>query len=154
PGSSTNPDHRRFFDPAFYRIVLMDQRGCGRSTPSGEICANTTDHLLSDIERLRNELGVDRWLLFGGSWGSTLALAYAQQHPASASGLVLRGLFLGSDDEVDWFAIGLRRFLPQAWNAFAAGVDSRSSAALLHHFHERVMMGDTAAAARWNAWES
>ena len=154
PGSSTNPDHRRFFDPAHYRIVLTDQRGCGRSTPSGEVHANTTAHLVSDIERLRAELRVERWLLFGGSWGSTLALAYAEQHLAAVTGLVLRGLFLGSDDEVEWFALGLRRFLPEAWSAFAAGAEDLSCAALLRHFHEQVMKGDTAAAARWNAWES
>jgi len=154
PGSSTNPDHRRFFDPAHYRIVLTDQRGCGRSTPTGEVRANTTAHLLSDIERLRAELRVERWLLFGGSWGSTLALAYAEQHRTAVSGLVLRGLFLGSDDEVEWFALGLRRFLPEAWSAFAAGAEDQSCAALLRHFHEQVMQGDAAAAARWNAWES
>ena len=154
PGSSTNPDHRRFFDPVHYRIVLTDQRGCGRSTPSGEVRANTTAHLLNDLERLRAELRVERWLLFGGSWGSTLALAYAEQHRAAVSGLVLRGLFLGSDDEVEWFALGLRRFLPEAWSAFAAGAEEQSCAALLRHFHEQVMKGDAAAAARWNAWES
>jgi proline iminopeptidase len=154
PGSSTNPDHRRFFDPAHYRIVLTDQRGCGRSTPSGEVRANTTAHLVSDIERLRAELGVERWLLFGGSWGSTLALAYAEEYPAAVSGLVLRGLFLGSDDEVEWFTLGLRRFLPEAWSTFAARADDQSCAELLRHFHGRVMTGDVAAAARWNAWES
>ena len=154
PGSSTNPDHRRFFDPAYYRIVLTDQRGCGRSTPSGEVRANTTAHLVSDIERLRAELSVERWMLFGGSWGSTLALAYAQQHPTAVSGLVLRGLFLGSDEEVEWFTLGLRRFLPEAWSPFAAGADGQSCAALLRDFHDRVMMGDIAAAVRWNAWES
>ncbi|HTS53625.1 MAG TPA: prolyl aminopeptidase [Burkholderiales bacterium] len=154
PGSSTNPDHRRFFDPAFYRIVLVDQRGCGRSTPSGEVGANTTAHLVDDLERVRLELGVERWLLFGGSWGSTLALAYAQMRPAVVSGLVLRGLFLASHDEVDWFVTGLRRFLPEAWSAFAGEVDDRSCAGLLRHYHERVAMNDVAAAGRWNAWES
>jgi proline iminopeptidase len=154
PGSSTNADHRRFFDPAFYRIVLVDQRGCGRSTPGGEVRANTTAQLLDDLERLRLELGVERWLLFGGSWGSTLALAYAQARPGAVSGLVLRGLFLASDEEVAWFVTGLRRFLPEAWSAFAAGVDDESCAGLLQHYHERVAMDDVAAAVRWNAWES
>jgi proline iminopeptidase len=154
PGSSTNPDHRRFFDPAFYRIVLMDQRGCGRSTPRGEVRANTTPHLLRDLEQLRLELGVPRWLLFGGSWGSTLALAYAQAHPAAVSGLVLRGLFLGSDDEVAWFLTGLRRFLPEAWTLFATGVDEQSCAGLLQHYQRRIAADDVAAAARWSAWES
>jgi proline iminopeptidase len=154
PGSSTNPDHRRFFDPAFYRIVLLDQRGCGRSTPRGEVHANSTPHLLDDLERLRRELRVERWLLFGGSWGSTLALAYAQAHPGAVSGLVLRGLFLASDDEVTWFLTGLRRFLPEAWSALAAGIDDQSCAGVLRHYHERVAMSDAAAAGRWNAWES
>jgi proline iminopeptidase len=154
PGSNTNSDHRRFFDPAFYRIVLLDQRGCGRSTPRGEIRANTTPDLLSDLERLRIELGIERWLLFGGSWGSTLALAYAQTHPEAVSGLVLRGLFLASDDEVSWFVTGLSRFLPEAWNAFASAGDDQSCAGLLRHYHERVAMDDVAAAGRWNAWES
>ena len=154
PGSNTNADHRRFFDPAFYRIVLMDQRGCGRSTPGGGVRANTTSHLLDDLERLRLELGVERWLLFGGSWGSTLALAYAEARPEAVSGLVLRGLFLGSDDEVAWFATGLRRFLPEGWDQFAAGVDDQSSAGLLRHYHERVAADDMGAAVRWNAWEA
>jgi proline iminopeptidase len=154
PGSSTNPDHRRFFDPAFYRIVLLDQRGCGRSTPRGEVRANTTSELVSDLERLRHELGIDRWLLFGGSWGSTLALAYAQAHPRAVSGLVLRGLFLASADELTWFLTGLSRFLPEAWSAFASGSEDQSSAGLLRHYHERVVLDDVAAAGRWNAWES
>ncbi len=154
PGSCTNPDHRRFFDPAFYRIVLLDQRGCGRSTPRGEVQGNTTQHLLDDLERLRLELGVQRWMLFGGSWGSTLALAYAQAYPGAVSGLVLRGLFLASDDEVTWFVTGMSRFLPEAWSAFAADVDDQSCAGLLRHYHARVAMNDVAAAGRWNAWES
>ncbi len=154
PGSSTNPDHRRFFDPAFYRIVLVDQRGCGRSTPRGEIRANTTALLLSDLDRLRVELDIQRWLLFGGSWGSTLALAYAQAHPGAVSGLVLRGLFLASDDEVSWFVTGLNRFLPEAWSAFTSKNNDRSCAGLLRYYHERVAMDDLAAAGRWNAWEA
>jgi len=154
PGSSTNPDHRRFFDPAFYRIVLFDQRGCGRSTPLGELYANTTAHLVDDLERLRAALEVERWLLFGGSWGSTLALAYAQAHPRAVTGVVLRGLFLGSDEEVEWFVTGLRRFLPEAWSAFAQGLEGCSCAEMLRHFHERVVAGDAAVAARWSAWES
>ena len=153
PGSSTNSDHRRFFDPEFYRIVLLDQRGCGRSTPRGEIRANTTPQLLGDLERLRTALDIKRWVLFGGSWGSTLALAYAQSHPATVSGLVLRGLFLASDDEISWFVTGLRRFSPEAWSAFASA-DDQSYVGLLRHYHESVALDDLAAAARWNAWES
>ncbi len=109
---------------------------------------------LEDLERLRLELGVRRWMLFGGSWGSTLALAYAQAYPGAVSGLVLRGLFLASDDEVAWFVTGMNRFLPEAWSAFAADVDDQSCGGLLRHYHARVAMNDVAAAGRWNAWES
>ncbi len=154
PGSSINPNHRRFFDPAFYRIVLLDQRGCGRSTPRGEVQANTTPHLVGDLERLRNQLGIERWLLFGGSWGSTLALAYAQAHPGQVNGLVLRGLFLASEEEVAWFLCGLRRFLPEAWSRFAASAQDQSAEGLLRHYTERVQQDDEAAALRWSAWES
>jgi len=154
PGSSTNPDHRRFFDPSFYRIVLLDQRGCGRSAPRGEVSANTTQHLLIDLERLRLQLDIQQWLLFGGSWGSTLALAYAQAHREAVSGLVLRGLFLASEDEVAWFVTGLRRFLPEAWSRFAAYSDDQSCSGLLRHYHQRVAMDDLEAAASWSAWES
>ena len=154
PGSCINPDHRRFFDPTFYRIVLFDQRGCGRSTPAASLEDNTTWHLVADIERLREHLGIERWQVFGGSWGSTLALAYAQARPEAVSALVLRGLFLASDEEVEWFLTGMSRFLPEAWNAFAAEVDDRSSAGLLRHYHTRVASNDVSAASRWNAWES
>ncbi len=154
PGSSTNPGHRRFFDPSFYRIVLFDQRGCGRSTPSGEIRANTTADLLEDIERLRQHLGVERWLLFGGSWGSTLALAYAQAHPQRVRGLVLRGVFLATDAEVAWFVEGLRHFLPEAWEALTRGVPQPSCEGLIAHYHEAVVRGDMSAAQRWNAYEN
>jgi proline iminopeptidase len=154
PGSSINPNHRRFFDPAFYRIVLLDQRGCGRSTPRGEVSANTTGHLVGDLERLRSELGIARWLVFGGSWGATLGLAYAQAHPGAVCGLVLRGLFLASEEEVAWFLTGLRRFLPEAWSAFAEGVEDQSATGLLRHYQECMARDDDAAAQRWNAWES
>src|SRR5258706_10538074 len=94
PGAGAGATHRRFFDPAFYRIVIFDQRGAGRSTPLGELADNTTPHLIADIERLRQQLGIERWLVFGGSWGSTLALAYAEHHPQRCLGLILRGIFL------------------------------------------------------------
>jgi proline iminopeptidase len=154
PGSSINPGHRRFFDPAFYRIVLFDQRGCGQSTPRGAIDANTTPHLVRDIERLRLHLDVERWLLFGGSWGSTLALAYAQTHPGALQGFILRGLFLASAQEVAWFLFELRSFLPEAWQAFANDAADRSAAGVLQHYRERIGLDDEAAAARWVAWES
>ncbi len=114
PGSGTSPIQRRFFDPARYRIVLFDQRGSGRSTPHGELTDNTTPHLIADMEALRRELGIDRWLVFGGSWGSTLALAYAEAHPGALFGLVLRGIFLCRASEIDWFLYGIRAFFPEA----------------------------------------
>jgi len=154
PGSSIGPNHRRFFDPQFYRIVLADQRGCGQSVPLGGLTGNTTHHLVHDIERLREHLGVTRWMLFGGSWGSTLALAYAQTYPDRVSALVLRGLFLGTDDEVSWFLTGLARFLPEAWNAFAGQVTDQTAGGLLRDYEQRVQAGDEAAAARWTAWEN
>jgi proline iminopeptidase len=157
PGSSTNPGHRRFFDPAFYRVVLFDQRGCGRSAPRGAIAHNTTAHLIADIERLREHLGVARWMLFGGSWGSTLALAYAQAHPTRVCGAVLRGLFLATRAEVDWFLEGLRRFVPEAWAAFAAGAPG-AAGEMLRHYAQRVLGTDRApaldAARRWAAYEN
>jgi proline iminopeptidase len=154
PGSSIGPNHRRFFDPDFYHIVLADQRGCGQSVPLGGLAGNTLDHLVRDIERLREHLGVARWMLFGGSWGSTLALAYAQAHPDRVSALVLRGLFLGTDEEVGWFLTGLGCFLPEAWSAFAAHAADQTATGLLRDYEQRVQVGDEAAAARWTAWEN
>jgi proline iminopeptidase len=118
PGGGCSPEHRRFFDPAFFRIILFDQRGAGNSTPAGEVTANTTSHLLRDIELLREYLGVSRWLVFGGSWGSTLGLAYGQAYPERCLGFVLRGVFLGRRSEIDWFLHGLRNIFPDAWRRF------------------------------------
>lgn len=118
PGAGCSPEHRRFFDPKYYRIVLFDQRGAGRSTPHGEVTNNTTAHLVSDIEALRGLLKVPLWHVFGGSWGSTLALAYAQAHPQPCLSLTLRGIFLLRASEVDWFLHGLRYFAPLAWEQF------------------------------------
>ena len=154
PGSSINANHRRFFDPAFYRIVLFDQRGCGRSTPVGEIRSNTTQHLVADIERLRQALGIERWMMFGGSWGCTLALAYAQTHSAAVAGFILRGVFLASIGEVEWFLTGLRRFLPEAWTRFSAGAEDLAAAGLLRFYRERMAVDDEMAARSWTAWES
>lgn len=120
PGSGCSPDHRRFFDPAHYRAVLLDQRGCGRSRPPGRLEGNTTGHLVEDLERLREHLGIARWIVFGGSWGSTLALAYARRHPLRVRALVLRGVFLARRREVESFAYNLRALLPEAWHALAA----------------------------------
>ncbi|TAN67603.1 MAG: prolyl aminopeptidase [Magnetospirillum sp.] len=118
PGAGTAPTYRRFFDPGFWRIVLFDQRGCGRSRPSASITANTTAHLVADMEALRRHLGVERWLLFGGSWGSTLALAYGQAYPRHCSGFVMRGIFLFRPHEVEWFFAGMGHFFPEAWRRF------------------------------------
>jgi len=158
PGSSINPNHRRFFDPAFYRIVLFDQRGCGKSAPAGETSNNTTQDLIDDIERLRIELRVERWILFGGSWGSTLALVYAQRHPERVRAMVLRGVFLASRAEVAWFLEGLRAFMPDAWLRLSGGDDRASAVSLLARYHAEVFGADAraalAAAERWNAYES
>ncbi len=153
PGSHTRPGHRRFFDPEVYRLVLFDQRGCGRSTPLGSTEANTTGLLVDDIEALRRHLGIDRMLIFGGSWGSTLALAYAIAHPQRVAGLVLRGVFLASRAEVDWYLDGLRNFVPEAWEALAAG----GGANLAGRYHALVNQKDDrdalAAARRWVGYE-
>ena len=157
PGAGCTADHRRFFDPEFYRIVLFDQRGAGRSTPLGEIRDNTTGLLVSDIERLRCSLGIERWLLFGGSWGSTLALAYGQAHPVNCLGFILRGIFLGRRAEIDWFLYGMRRFFPEAWSIFSGHIPESERADLLGAFHRRLTHPDplvhTAAARGWSAYE-
>lgn len=154
PGSRSRPIHRRFFDPSLFRIVLFDQRGCGLSTPAGPSNDNTAAHLINDIERIRLALGVDRWVLFGGSWGSTLSLAYAMAHPQAVKGMILRGVFLGSRAEVDWFLYGARHFVPEAWAAFSAGVNGD----LQDYYHRQVQSADPAialaAARRWSDYES
>ena len=149
PGSHTRPLHRRFFDPGFYRIVLFDQRGCGRSTPLGHTEHNTTRHLVEDIEALRSRLGVERLMLFGGSWGATLAMAYAAAHPQRVAAMVLRGVFLGTRREVDWYLGGLGELVPQAWQALARGEGED----LLARYHALVGRRDEAAARRWVAYE-
>lgn len=118
PGSGAAPAHRQFFDPDFYRIIIFDQRGAGRSTPLGELRNNTTPHLINDMEALRKHLGIERWLVFGGSWGSTLALAYAEHHPQRTMALILRGIFLCRQSEIDWFLVGLKHIFPEAWRKF------------------------------------
>ncbi|MEO0422217.1 MAG: prolyl aminopeptidase [Pseudomonadota bacterium] len=121
PGSGCSPSHRRYFDPQRYRAVLFDQRGAGRSQPTGELTANTTAHLIEDMERIRRHLQIERWLVFGGSWGATLALLYAQAHPQHTAGLVLRGSFLARREDLEWFVspLGVRRIFPDRWPDFA-----------------------------------
>ncbi len=158
PGSGTSPTQRRFFDPRAYRIVLMDQRGAGKSSPRAGIEANTTQHLVADIEQLRAHLGIDRWLVFGGSWGATLALAYGQAHPERCLGFVLRGVFLGRPSEIDWFMTGIRTIFPEAWRDFAEHIPERERADLLLAYHHRLIHPDrdihVPAARCWAAYEA
>ena len=158
PGGGIAPDHRRYYDPAFYRIVLYDQRGAGQSTPLGELTHNTTAHLVSDLERLRAHLGIARWLVFGGSWGSTLALAYAQAHPERVLGLVLRGVFLARECEIRWFMHEMGSVFPEAWRAFAGFLPEAERGDLLAHYHRRLTSPDPSlhmpAAHAWSRYES
>lgn len=158
PGSGTSANQRRFFDPVRYRIVLFDQRGCGRSTPHGELADNTTPLLVADMEALRTFLGIDRWLVFGGSWGSTLALAYAEAHPGRCLGLVLRGIFLCRNSEIDWFLYGIRALFPEAQRKLAEFVPKDERHDLLGAYHRRLLDPDPAihqpAAHEWATFES
>ncbi len=157
PGAGAAPGHRRFFDPAHYRIVIFDQRGAGRSTPLGELRDNTTPHLVADIERLRGHLGIERWLVFGGSWGSTLALAYGEAHPERCTGFILRGVFLCRRSEIEWFLYGLRNLFPEAWRVFAEAVPAAERGDLLAAYHRRLTDPDPAvhmtAARAWSTYE-
>ena len=159
PGGGSPPAARQFFDPEHYRIVVFDQRGCGRSRPHASLEANTTWHLVADMERLRTELGIDRWLVFGGSWGSTLGLAYAQAHPKVVTELVLRGIFLLRPKEIDWlYQHGASEIYPDSWEAYLAPIPAQEQNDLLHAFHSRLTSDDEAtqlAAARaWSVWEA
>lgn len=158
PGAGSMPAHRRFFDPGDYRIIVFDQRGAGRSRPFAEIADNTTPLLIQDMERLRRHLGVDRWLLFGGSWGAALALAYAVAHPDRCLGFVLRGVFLGRRREVDWFLDGIRTFFPEAWTAFVSFLPEAERATLMESYFRRLVDPDPAvhmpAARAWSGYEN
>jgi proline iminopeptidase len=157
PGSGTSPRQRQFFDPAHYRIVLFDQRGSGKSTPLGEYRDNTTPLLIDDIERLRVMLGIERWLVFGGSWGSTLALAYGQAHPQRCLGFILRGIFLCSRSEIDWFLYGMAQFFPEVHAEFVAVVPPDERHDLLQAYKRRLFSDDPAiyapAARAWSRYE-
>ena len=157
PGAGCSPKARRFFDPAHYRIVLFDQRGAGQSTPLGEYRDNTTPLLIGDIERLRELMGVEQWLVFGGSWGSTLALAYGQAHPERCTGFVLRGIFLCTPSEIDWFLNGIQWFFPKEYAAFIDPIPLAERGDLLAAYCARLFSDDptvSAEAARtWSRYE-
>lgn len=158
PGAGAMPAHRRFFDPHHYRIVIFDQRGAGRSIPAGELSDNTTQKLMADIEVLRERLGIEKWLLFGGSWGASLALIYAQTYPRRCRGVISRGIFLGRRDEVEWFMTGMKRFFPEAWRRFSEFLPDAERGDLLTHYHRRLIDPDPdvhlPAAAAWSRYES
>ena len=157
PGAGASADHRRFFDPRHYRIVVFDQRGAGRSQPLASLTDNTTPHLVADIELLRQELGVARWQVFGGSWGSTLALAYAEAHPERVTALVLRGIFLCRQAEIDWFLTGMRQVFPEAWEVFAGFLPAAERDDILGAYYRRLIDPDPRvngpAAQAWSHYE-
>lgn len=158
PGGGSNPTMRRFHDPKRYRIILFDQRGCGRSLPNASIENNTTWHLVEDMERLRAHLGIARWQLFGGSWGSTLALAYAITHPERVAALVLRGIFLLRQSELNWFyQDGARALFPEAWDAFERHIPEAERGDMVRAYYARLTDPDPRvhmpAAAAWSVWE-
>lgn len=157
PGGGSSADHRRYYDPRFYRIIVYDQRGSGQSTPLGELTDNTTPQLIADLERLRAHLSVERWLVFGGSWGSTLAIAYAEAHPDRVLGLVLRGIFLCRPLEIHWFLYDMRFVFPEAWRAFSGFLPVAERGDLLANYHRRLVDPDPAvhmpAAHAWSRYE-
>ncbi|GAA3972874.1 prolyl aminopeptidase [Allohahella marinimesophila] len=158
PGGGCNAEHRRLFDPAVYDLLLFDQRGCGRSTPHAELEANTTWHLVADIERLRALAGVERWLVFGGSWGSTLALAYAQRHPDRVSELVLRGIYTLTQAELDWYyQFGASELFPDKWARFQAPIPENERGNMMKAYRQRLTGDDRQvqleAAKAWTIWE-
>lgn len=158
PGAGCDPLHRRFFDPARYRLILFDQRGAGRSRPHADLRLNTTWHLVADLERIRAHLGIQRWLVFGGSWGSTLALAYAQTHPERVTGLILRGVFLCRPAEIAWFyQEGASWIFPDYWRDFLAPIPAEERGDLVSAYHRRLTGDDEiarlAAAKAWSVWE-
>ena len=157
PGAGLSPQHRRFFDPQRYRVILFDQRGAGKSTPLGEWRNNTTQLLIDDIEVLRAQFGIAQWLVFGGSWGSTLALAYGQAHPEACLGFVLRGIFLCTQAEIDWFIEGVRWFYPELYQEFAALIPQEERSDLLAAYVKRILSSDPEvywpAARAWSRFE-
>jgi proline iminopeptidase len=160
PGGGTEPKMRRFFNPKRYRIVLFDQRGCGRSRPHASLIDNTTWHLVGDIEALRTHLRIERWLVFGGSWGSALALAYAEQHPERVTELVLRGIFLGRRSELEWFyqnPEGAASLYPDRWEAYVAPIPIAERRHMMRAYYKRLTSSNkktaSGAARAWSIWE-
>jgi proline iminopeptidase len=157
PGAGASAGHRRYFDPTFYRIVIFDQRGSGRSAPHGDLVDNTTQHLVADIERLREHLAIERWIVFGGSWGSTLALAYGEAHPSRCLAFVLRGIFLCRTSEIDWFLYGIRTVFPDVWDRFVDIIPANERGDLLTAYSKRLNDPDPAvhlpAARAWSRYE-
>ena len=159
PGAGSDKRARQFFDPHHYRIVVFDQRGCGRSRPSASLIENTTWHLVADLERLRKHLGIERWLVFGGSWGSTLALAYAEAHPERVSEIVLRGIFLLRYAEIRWmYQHGASDIFPDCWEAYRDAIPHDERDDFLRAYHHRLTGSDQraalAAARAWSVWEA
>ncbi|THD76888.1 prolyl aminopeptidase [Thalassobius vesicularis] len=159
PGGGSSPAMRRYFDPKVYRIVLFDQRGCGRSRPHACVEANTTWHLVRDIEAIRHALEIDRWIVFGGSWGATLALIYAQEHPERVRALILRGVFLATQAELDWFyGGGAGKFWPETWSRFADLIPEDERGNMIAAYHKRLFSGDYGQelkyARAWAEWEN
>lgn len=158
PGAGCEPYHRRFFDPNVYRIILFDQRGCGRSTPHAELTDNTTQALVADMEVIRQHLKIDKWVVFGGSWGSTLGLVYAQTHPQAVLGLILRGIFLCGRREIHWFyQDGASRIFPDYWEDFVRPIPEAERGDLVRAYYKRLVGDDEvarmAAAKAWSLWE-
>lgn len=159
PGGGCSPAMRRYFDPSTYRVILFDQRGCGRSRPHASVEANTTWHLVADIERIRTELGIENWFVFGGSWGATLALIYAQTHPDRARHLVLRGVFLMTEGELAWFyGGGAGAFYPDRWQDFVRHIPAAEQDDMIAAYHSRLFCDDMATEIRfaraWTGWEN
>ncbi len=159
PGAGCDPILRRFFNPDVYRIILFDQRGCGRSQPHAELENNNTQALIGDMETIRRELDISSWVLFGGSWGSTLGLAYAQQYPELVKAMILRGIFLCRDEDFSWFfKTGAPRIFPDAWNAFVKNIPQNERDDILEAYHKRLTGKDElakmAASKQWALWEA
>jgi proline iminopeptidase len=157
PGAGATPTHRRFFDPDFYRIIIFDQRGAGRSHPLGSLEDNTTDHLIHDMEMLRKHLAIKAWHLFGGSWGSTLSMAYAAQYPQHSKSMILRGIFLCEQYEIDWFLYGMRNIFPEAWDQFSGFLPEFERNNILDGYYKRLTSPDMQeqmnAAICWSLYE-